>query len=745
MHVRISRVTRNGKTYAYAQLVESYRRPDGVPAHRVVANLGQLSPTQIDNLRTALAAGREGEHVAIARAPARAPRRPQVNLQYLDLAVLLELWREWDLHRLLTDLLPRGEADVSPADVVLALVLQRCVAPRSTLFAERWFPRTSLPELLAIVPSSFNNTRLHRALDELDAITPSLMNRLPTLYLEHARRAAFVSLYLDVSDAAFVGHGPALAVRGKTKEGLLLRKIGIVLLCNEHGYPLRWRVVAGNAGDSVVMTDMFRAVADTRWAKDTPIVCDRAMGKTALVRAMAATGLRFLTALTTTEFDTYAPRLPWENFSALRAPSPGDDRARADAITHAREQAKAAGLERLADNLWVCDLGHVEVDASGDADLDPTPTPKATAVAHALDLCRKVEQAVADKRFVSFNAAGRAHGLSKAMTKRLRVLGRLSQDVQEAIFRGEADRCSVEQIVRVARVTDPTQQRARFVDLLADVAACAPRRMAQPAASATHPPQAPLVVRVVAYFNPERFVEQRVNAERHKTAIADFVRTLNERLASPRSRLDRVKILAAVDRRLRRDDLLRAFRVSVLERRNTERVYHRVQLDLVDAEWERRYRCHGFTVLVAHTGLQHSAAELCRLYRAKDKVEKDFQTIKSVTKLRPIRHHTDAKVSAHVTLCMLALLLERRLEDKLNGLCSAPEALEILATCHLNAYRGASADAVPLYALTEADSEQVALLRKLRMQLLVDAGDLAARITPRLHLQPAPKPAKSEG
>src|SRR5262249_44898650 len=113
MHVRISRVTRNGKTYAYAQLVESYRRPDGVPAHRVVANLGHLSPTQIDNLRTALAAGREGEHVAIARTPARAPRRPQANLQYLDLAVLLELWREWDLHRLLTDLLPRGEADVS--------------------------------------------------------------------------------------------------------------------------------------------------------------------------------------------------------------------------------------------------------------------------------------------------------------------------------------------------------------------------------------------------------------------------------------------------------------------------------------------------------------------------------------------------------------------------------------------------------------------------------------------------------
>jgi len=47
--------------------------------------------------------------------------------------------------------------------------------------------------------------------------------------------------------------------------------------------------------------------------------------------------------------------------------------------------------------------------------------------------------------------------------------------------------------------------------------------------------------------------------------------------------------------------------------------------------------------------------ELCRTYRAKDAVETDFQVIKSLIKLRPVRHRTDAKVRAHVTLCMLAL------------------------------------------------------------------------------------------
>ena len=66
MHLRVSTKKQNGKTYRYAQLVESYRRDDGVPAHRVVANLGKLSDLQINNIRVALKASREGKTVAMA-------------------------------------------------------------------------------------------------------------------------------------------------------------------------------------------------------------------------------------------------------------------------------------------------------------------------------------------------------------------------------------------------------------------------------------------------------------------------------------------------------------------------------------------------------------------------------------------------------------------------------------------------------------------------------------------------------
>ena len=62
-------------------------------------------------------------------------------------------------------------------------------------------------------------------------------------------------------------------------------------------------------------------------------------------------------------------------------------------------------------------------------------------------------------------------------------------------------------------------------------------------------------------------------------------------------------------------------------------------------------------------------------------LEKDFQTIKSLVKLRPIYSYTDPKVQAHVALCILALLVQRSLEQRLRaaGLSlSAPACIDIL-------------------------------------------------------------------
>ena len=64
MQIRMTRVRRGGKTYEYPQLVESYRRKsDGMPMHRVIASLGHLTQMELDNLKAALDASRQGKKV----------------------------------------------------------------------------------------------------------------------------------------------------------------------------------------------------------------------------------------------------------------------------------------------------------------------------------------------------------------------------------------------------------------------------------------------------------------------------------------------------------------------------------------------------------------------------------------------------------------------------------------------------------------------------------------------------------
>ncbi len=732
MQIRVSKSKRREKTYEYPQLVESYRRKsDGMPMHRVVANLSKLSQTEIDNIRTALAASRDGKKVVVASSLSRCkvrPAKPAANLCYLEVAVLLDMWRQWGLDELFDEILPAGNATVAPSAVVAALSIQRCVAPGSKLYAERWFPRTALPELLGVSPDSFNNTRLHRILDGLDQTGYELMTKLPRLYT--TREGAFASLFLDVTDTWFVGHGPEMAERAKTKEGFVRRKIGIVLLCNEHGYPLRWEVIRGKQQDGEAMGNMVRSISGLSWVGDSPVVCDRAMGKTAHIRELLAAGIRFLTALTVTEFGAYTDAIPHQPLADF-FPEAGNDR---DHIDRAAQLVEDAGMEKVEDNLYVLDLGIVERPGdNGVADDDSPSGEEVDQTVEAVRLGREVRNAVADGRASSQAAAGRALGLGKALTEKYRRLTNLCEDIQLAVLEGKAPGVTIAELLALKKHAEPEEQRNEFDRIVRNAAGRGgkPRRKSQVRSSSSKPASDSVKVRAVAYFNPEMFVEQRRRAQRHLTEIDAFVAGLNRRLSSPRSRMTPDKIYAEVNRKLRSYDLIEAYEICVEKPQNVDgsRKRYAVKLTLDQQEWARRRRYDGFSLLAAHPYIKHSATELCHLYRAKDMVEKDFETIKSLVKLRPIRHRLDAKIRAHVSICMLSLLLKLTLDRRLGHTRTSIAAIEELATCHLNRYR--EGGDTSLYTVTELTEQQDAILRALQLRHLADDEEVADRITPR--------------
>lgn len=726
MHLRTARIRRQGRTYEYIQLVESFRRPsDGMPAHRVVGNLGKLSPVEVENLRLALSAAREGKRVVLAPSGALTSPphpRPVANLRYLDVAVLWELLCQCGLEGLLKEALPAGEAEMPLHLAVAALAIQRCVDAGSKLYATRWVPRTALPELLGFAPAAFNNTRVHRVLDELDCATPAIMARLPRCYEE--QEGAFGALFLDVTDTWFVGHGPSMAERAKTKEGRMEWKVGIVLLCNQQGYPLRWEVVRGRMSDSESMSAMMRSVSGLPWTAEVPLVMDRAMGKTALIRQMLQTELRFVTALTETEFSRYSQAIPYAPFQQL--PSSWWEQDFDEQVTCAATCAQTAGLTKVDEKLFVLDLGTIEVAVDEGADVEGPA--ESAGLVQAMQLCRRMQELVAGGQFTSHAAAGRSLGLRESVSKKYRRLRGLHEQIQQDVLLGRADGCSLTALLALAGRRDAEEQRREFERLL-QTAGSSPEQ--RPCGHEAAPAEAlpSISLRAAVYFNPEQFVEQRNRAHQLLQEVDDFVRSLNGKLARPESRQQPENIRVLVDRKLHRLELVEAFGVRVFETEIAGRKRYQLDLQLDQTDWLRRRRYDGFTLLVAHPRLPHTAIELCRLYRAKDAVEKDFQAIKSLIELRPVRHRNDGKVRAHVSVCMLSLVLERTLENKLRGSFSPQMALELLEPCRLNQYGTARGQAI--YGLTQLSPEQMRILRRLGLTQLADETAVADRIKPR--------------
>ena len=680
MYPRRTTVRRGNRTYRYVHLVESHRRTDGMPVQRAVVNLGSLSEQAFENLQAAFKASREGKAVLIRDESLNEIKRDKVkaNLRYLDVAVMRRMWEAWGLGPVVSSLIGHEETTIPAADIIECLTLQRCVAPRSKLYAQEWFPTTALPELLGIPLGQFNNTRVHRALDALSAITPKLQEELTSLYQNQEQ--AFTAMFLDVTDTYFEGHGCESAKRSRTKAGHRNKWcISIVLLANQKGFPLRWTVVPGRVKDHTAMGEMISGIRDLEWAKGVPLVCDRAMGMQVTVKELHDSGLHFLTAAHVDSIESYSAELPWETFAEIEIKETESSRQE-DVELVVQRAEQMPNLEKVDDDLFVMDQGLVSwVPDTVQEQKEP-----------------KVVVALSDVQ-----ALGHPQGACVIRE------GHLPGSLPEA------------------RTGDTSPNKAS----------------PEPARLDVDSPKS-YSLRLVAYFNPQMFVDQRRRAREHYDELQKFVSDLNLELANARRSRGADTTRRKIVQRLEKHNYLDLFDlilepISIEEGKVTS---FRCELKVKPEAWKRRQRYNGFVLLLGHPDLQQSGKEIALLYRAKDMVEKDFQYIKSVLKLRPIFHRKDLKVLAHVDLCMLALFLERSLEDLLTnaGLKqTAAWTIDQLATCHLNLMKPGSGGPY-FYSVTEATREQRGVLKALGLFHLTDDDAVASAIIPRfVSTQPA--------
>jgi transposase len=179
--------------------------------------------------------------------------------------------------------------------------------------------------------------------------------------------------------------------------------------------------------------------------------------------------------------------------------------------------------------------------------------------------------------------------------------------------------------------------------------------------------------RIVVAFNPQRRKAQRKRRKEKIQESLKYLASFNEHTKRG-ARKNREKTERQIDRWLRSKGIRKYF---VFKRKGP----YNLEYHLDKGVLARQNSLDGMMIL--HTDAEKlSTEDIARGYRTLTQVEDAFNEIKNFIELRPIRHHTDCRVKAHVAICVIAYLIESLLDkafDWADMELTARKALELLA------------------------------------------------------------------
>lgn len=591
LRLRRSRVRRGDKTYVYYQLARAVRRA-GKPTHEIVAHLGRLPDEEAEALRAGLDTLRPKTACEAGELLVRLEDvRVHASLRYLDLRLVRAMWDEWALGDFIEAKLPSRDSAVAAADLVFALIANRCLAPCSKLRLLEWLPHTALPELLGFDLRRVNNSRIHRVLDDLDGIEPALT----TWLVQHPLRRVHPSavIFLDLTTSWFEGHGGSYGKRGRLKGGAIHRHtIQIALAVDDHGIPLRWEVLPGNTCEAKVFPAWVAALAQHEELASLPLVFDRGLATQENLALLIREQRSFVTCARLTQVQDYTTDVDLAALAGIAAQG-----------TPRRQQIVLAGLRASDDDdIYFLDLGVIQ----------PGP---------------------------------------------------------------------------IDRIPEPG-------------------------------------LRVVPYFRPSLYVRNHESLARLRANVDEQIAALNEDLRQAKMSRTEDNTRRKVSRMLERFDLVEDYDIHLdpIEVAGRKKLLRSYQIRLTRREgFSNRELNAGWMLLLAHPSDTRAPLELIREYHKKHVVEHDFRVIKSFVELRPIRHQTDAKIRTHVTLCVLALLIDRYVELKLRSAGttdSIDRVYEALEPCRLQVLSGGRGP--NRLRVTETNERQRELFAKVGLSQLTE-------------------------
>jgi transposase len=292
----------------YYHLATSFRDGPHVRT-RYLHHFGALTSQQAEGLRHWL-----GQWTALG--PGRVPSLPSSPREALEFEENLPSFRHGivalghaafgrlGLRNALNDAFGRAPEKGLRLKLVEAMVLNRLEDPSSKLrLAEEWYGRTSLPHLLDLSVTSFDEDDLYETLDLLDA----RRDRLEALVYERVIRPLEGGsgpagvLMKDISSTYFEGNGvrSTLEAKGYSRDrvrGSL--QVNWSLVLTPKGYPVTLEVYSGNTKDETTVVGTVERLRRVFGLTEGTFVGDRGMLTETNLKLLHAAGFHYVVAET---------------------------------------------------------------------------------------------------------------------------------------------------------------------------------------------------------------------------------------------------------------------------------------------------------------------------------------------------------------------------------------------------------------------------------------------------------------
>jgi hypothetical protein len=210
MHLDYQTSKYKDKVYKYYHIAEAYREGGKSKKNRLFP-LGKLTDEQAQKIRLIckVISNPDEQVTTLANIVA------QECVNYLDVAVVNQLWESWQLSEAFSFDITRG--DLSTDLIAKILTINRCLDPCSHYSVPEWIRGTALPEILGEQLLDINDDKIYYELSKIEKNKPIIENFLfKKTYEQDPRSYDYVNY--DLSTSYFVGFKCKLSAFGKSKD-----------------------------------------------------------------------------------------------------------------------------------------------------------------------------------------------------------------------------------------------------------------------------------------------------------------------------------------------------------------------------------------------------------------------------------------------------------------------------------------------------------------------------------------------